>query len=115
MNICPKCGREVRGRPDKKFCSDKCRNGYNNKLNSDDTNLIRNINNSLRKNRRILKELNPGGTSKVNKHELINFGFNFDYFTSLYASKAGKEYRYCYDQGYLILDETTILLVESKL
>ena len=46
------------GRIDKKFCSDACRNAYNNKQNKDQTNLMRNINNKLRKNFKILSEQN---------------------------------------------------------
>jgi hypothetical protein len=30
MKKCLKCNNEVRGRSDKKFCSNKCRNNYNN-------------------------------------------------------------------------------------
>jgi hypothetical protein len=37
---------------------DSCRNRHNNKQNKDSTNLIRNVNNKLRKNHRILSELN---------------------------------------------------------
>jgi hypothetical protein len=45
--------RKIVGREDKKFCSDG-RNAYNNKINKDSTNFMRNINNKLRKNYRIL-------------------------------------------------------------
>ena len=34
-STCPECGDKLKGRADKKFCSDACRNAYNNKLNSD--------------------------------------------------------------------------------
>ena len=33
MKICLKCKNEFTGRADKKFCSNKCRNNYNNSLN----------------------------------------------------------------------------------
>ncbi|KKQ83435.1 MAG: hypothetical protein UT04_C0032G0014 [Candidatus Daviesbacteria bacterium GW2011_GWF2_38_7] len=55
---CIECGETIVGRSDKKFCCDLCRNSYNNKQNSESTNLVRNINNILRKNRRILQSLN---------------------------------------------------------
>ena len=42
---CPECGDKIIGRVDKKFCSDQCRNTYNNRLNSDASNTVRNINN----------------------------------------------------------------------
>ena len=62
---CLECGEQLIGRVDKKFCSDYCRNTYNNKINKDSKNLIRNINNRLRKNYRLLSELNTSGKTKV--------------------------------------------------
>jgi hypothetical protein len=52
------------GREDKKFCSDGCRNAYNNKINKDSNNYMHNTNNKLRKNYRVLSELNLEGKSK---------------------------------------------------
>ena len=59
--LCPECGDKIIGRADKKFCCDACRNSHNNALNKDSKNLVRNINNRLRKNYRILESLNPDG------------------------------------------------------
>ncbi|MBN2521295.1 MAG: hypothetical protein JXB17_12355, partial [Bacteroidales bacterium] len=59
--LCTECGEPIHGRSDKKFCCDQCRNIFNNRLNSNLNNYMRNINNVLRKNRRILAELNPNG------------------------------------------------------
>ena len=56
---CIECNKLLKGRADKKFCDDLCRNSYNNKLNSDTNGYVRNINNTLRKNRRILEETLP--------------------------------------------------------
>ncbi len=64
---------------------------------------MRNINNILRKNRRILAQLNPKGKSKVHRDKLLELGFKFSYFTNEYVTKAGKGYRFCYEQGYLEL------------
>ena len=111
---CIECGEEFKGRADKKFCSDNCRSAYNNKLNSDATNFIRNVNNILRKNRRILAELNPNGKSKTNRDKLMERGFKFSYFTNIYETKAGKKYFFCYDQGYLELDNDWYALVVKK-
>lgn len=52
---CLACDKPLKGRLDKKFCDDYCRNNYNNRLNSDQSNYVRNVNNILRKNRRILE------------------------------------------------------------
>ena len=46
---CLECGEKIVGRIDKKFCSDACRNAYNNNVNKDSKNLIRNTNNGFEK------------------------------------------------------------------
>lgn len=111
---CIECGASFKGRIDKKFCSDQCRSSHNNRLNSHENNYVRNINNILRKNRRILIGLNPKGKSKVTLDRLLSRGFNFDYFTSTYTTKEGSQYFYCYDQGYLPLEGNCFLLVVRK-
>jgi hypothetical protein len=63
--------RKIVGREDKKFCSDGCRNAYNNKINKDSNNYMRNTNNKLRKiivfyQNLILKE-NQNNPSQINK------------------------------------------------
>ncbi len=111
---CPECGRAVHGRIDKKFCSDACRNSFNNKSNATTTNYVRNVNNTLAKNRRILAELNPNGKIKKHRDQLLKKGFDFDFYTNSYTTKVGDVYRFCYEQGYLILDEGFVLLVERN-
>ncbi|MBV6647552.1 MAG: hypothetical protein KI790_18985 [Cyclobacteriaceae bacterium] len=111
---CPECGRPVHGRTDKKFCTDACRNAFNNKQNSDAVNYVRNVNNILRKNRRILEEMNPGGKLKTHRDKLLKKGFDFSYFTNIYQTKAGDQYHFCYEQGYLELSEGFVLLVKRN-
>jgi predicted nucleic acid-binding Zn ribbon protein len=113
--VCLECGEKLVGRADKKFCSDQCRISYNNKLNSDETNYVRNVNNALRKNRRILTELNTTQkTVSVSREKLLEKGFDFKYFTSTFTTKEGKLYKYCYEQGYLEMDKGYYLLVVKK-
>lgn len=111
---CPECGERILGRSDKKFCNDSCRNSYNNTLNKDSKNLIRNINNHLRKNYRILELLNPKDKTKTTKSKLIAQGFDFQYFTSIYTTKTGNVYYFVYDQGYLSLENDFYALVKRK-
>jgi len=112
---CMDCGEEIKGRIDKKFCSDQCRNTYNNKLNSDTTNHVRNINNILRKNRRILQELNPkNDKARVHKSKMQEKGYNFNYFTSIYKTQKGTVYYFCYEHGYLQLEDDYYFLVVNK-
>nr|WP_197486619.1 hypothetical protein [Mucilaginibacter sp. L294] len=111
---CLDCGTPLHGRADKKFCNDLCRNNFNNQLNSNSYNLVRNINNILRRNRRIIEELNPTGKIKVSREKMLQKGFDFDYFTSSYKTQAGARYFFCYEYGYLPLDNDEVLLVKSK-
>jgi predicted nucleic acid-binding Zn ribbon protein len=113
--ICPECGNKILGRADKKFCSDGCRNAHNNALNKDTKNLMRNVNNRLRKNYRILESLNPTGKTKIGKDKLQRGGFDFSHFTSIYTTKAGTTYYYVYDQGYLPLADDFYLLVKKEI
>lgn len=109
---CLDCGESISGRMDKKFCSDMCRNNYNNRLNSDVNNYVRNLNNILRKNRRILSELIPAeGKINIHKEKLVNKGFNFTYFTHLYTTQKGSTYRFVYEFGYLPLENDFYMLV----
>jgi len=114
QKACPECGDKIVGRTDKKFCSDYCRNAYNNKMNKDSTNLVRNVNNLLRKNYRILQELNPTDKTKTIKSKLLAKGFNFEYFTNIYTTKTGTIYYFVYDQGYLPLESDYYALVKRN-
>lgn len=111
---CPVCDQDIIGRSDKKFCNDYCRNAYNNQLNKDSKNLVRNTNNLLRKNYRILEALNPKDKTKTTKSKLIAKGFDFNHFTSIYVTKAGTTYYFVYDQGYLPLENEYYALVKRK-
>ncbi len=109
---CLECESELFGRVDKKFCSDYCRNLFNNKRNRDVSSHVRNINNILRKNRRILESHCAGGKGKTHKDELLFAGFNFDYFTNIYTTKAGAIYHFVYDYGYLELEDEHYAIVK---
>lgn len=111
---CLECAESFKGRADKKFCSDLCRNSYNNKLNSDTTNYMRNVNNILRKNRRILENLIPEETAKASKAKLNEKGFDFTYYTNAYTTKKGATYYFCYEYGYLPLENEFYFLVKRK-
>ena len=112
---CLECGEPLRGRSDQKYCSDYCRNTYNNRLDVDTKNLIRNTNNRLRKNYKVLTELNKSGKTKVTRLRLYDRNFDFNFFTSTYTTKAGKIYYYIYDQGYLELENDYYLLIKKNL
>ncbi|HHL52241.1 MAG TPA: DUF2116 family Zn-ribbon domain-containing protein [Flammeovirgaceae bacterium] len=112
--VCLECGKAIFGRSDKKFCSDECRSAYNNARNRATTNMMRKVNATLKRNRDILLSFNPHGKANVHKDRLRDAGFNFNYHTNSYTTKAGKTYYFCYDQGYIIHENGYCSLVVKK-
>ncbi len=110
-NYCLECGTQLIGRVDKKFCNDQCRNNHHNKENREDSLHLRSVNSILKRNRNILKELNPIGKSKVKKQELVSAGFNFKYFTNIYKTKDNRVYYFVYEHGYTDIGNDYFALV----
>jgi len=116
LKNCLSCQKVLHGRTDKKFCNDYCRNTYNNRLKTINNNYVRNVNNALLKNRRILESLLPveEEMSKTTKSKLLQLGFQFRYITHTYANKKGNTYFFCYEYGYLPLENDWYLVVKRK-
>jgi predicted nucleic acid-binding Zn ribbon protein len=112
---CLNCDKALKGRTDKKFCDDYCRNNYNNQLKASKNNLVRNINNALGRNRRILESFfAEEEIAKTHKDKLIEKGFQFKYMTHTYTNKKGNVYFFCYDLGYMPLENDWYLLVKRR-
>jgi predicted nucleic acid-binding Zn ribbon protein len=115
---CLACGKPLKGRADKKFCDDYCRNNYNNqqKAKGNHSAYVRNINNALLKNRKILEHIKGDKAENVSakREKLLQLGFNFKYMTHSFKNKDDKTYVWCYDYGYLLLDNDWFLIVRKK-
>lgn len=118
VKTCLICGRELKGRSDKKFCTDFCRNNFNNSQKTKQVNNgeIKLINNALARNRKILESTLPNGddTAKTKKERLLSMGFQFKYLTHTYTTRTGKVYFYCYEYGYLPIGNDWFLIVKKK-
>ena len=114
--LCQECSKPLKGRIDKKFCDEACRNMYNNKLNSDSTAYVRNLTNVLRRNRRLLEESLPPNEemTKIPRAKLLEKGFQFKYLTHMYTNKKGNTYYFCFEYGYLPLEGDWLLVVKRK-
>ena len=111
---CAECAQLFYGRSDKKFCDDHCRNMYNNRINSNSTNYIRNVNHALRKNRRILESLFTAQTEHIPCQALTLIGFDFSYCTQITTTKEGQTLVYCYEYGYLICNSECTSVKNEK-
>jgi len=113
--LCQECEQAIRGRTDKRFCNDSCRNAFNNRANSKENDMLNKINNQLRRNRKILKNiLADEKMYKTNKSKLLAEGFAINYHTHRINTSKGHEYIFCYEYGYLDLGHDMILIVKSS-
>jgi len=114
--ICLACGKNIKGRSDKKYCDDYCRNVYNNDLTAASNNYVRNINNALRRNRRILADCLKENEemAKTTRDKLVHKGLQWQYHTHTYTNKKGNVYVFCYDYGYLPLENDWYLIVKNN-
>ena len=110
--ICHYCGAELKGRSDKKFCDDYCRNNYYYKINTQRTSYIKRINSVLQHNRKILHYLCGCGRVLVPKQEMDSLGFDYEYFTGLYKTKKGVDYFVVYDYAFSVVNENIVSIVK---
>lgn len=75
LKRCQECEREILGRTDKKYCSDMCRNNYNNRERSKEHQIVRQINCMLLRNRKILSRLLTSKVSKISRNKLMEQAF----------------------------------------
>jgi predicted metal-dependent RNase len=113
---CGYCDERIRGRSDKKFCNDVCRNAFNNRVNGELNASIRSINSKLKKNRRVLESLLPKNVPfiQLKTQTLLQKGFLMNYFTHTLQSPKGSIYFFCYDYGYTSKGED-VVLVKKKI
>ncbi|MGV3546064.1 MAG: hypothetical protein ACO1N4_03310 [Pedobacter sp.] len=112
--FCLDCHSQIKGRADKKFCDDQCRNNYNNKRKSEDGESIRKINQILNRNRKFLREETDNGNARVSKESLSKKGFDFDYHTHYYLAPTGSVYVFCYEYGYTMVENDEVLLLKRE-
>ncbi len=112
---CLECGKTINGRSDKKFCDDGCRSSHNNRMNSLSNVNVNRINGILKKNRKIIQSLLPEEEkTTVSEKTMSTLGFNFEYFTNIYQTKTGSIYYFCYEYGYLKMENGRLMLVKRQ-
>jgi len=97
--VCQSCLKPLNGRVDKKFCDSQCRANYHNKNQRKNERIIAAVNRQIRKNRSILQKLCPDGKATVRQERLLDLGFSFQYFSSIYMEKS-LTYYFSYEYGF---------------
>ena len=114
---CLQCGKLIKGRIDRKFCTDWCRSTYHNNLHQDAYEIKRRVNTKLLKNRQILKRiLLPDKTERrIKQEQLLKKGYDFDYLTYCTNKTVKGYFLCCYEYGFRHLDEDYLLIVKLNL
>jgi hypothetical protein len=99
---CLYCGKELKGRTDKKFCDPQCKSGYQyQKEKQNPERFYNKVDNQLKLNRKILKEFNKGGKVTVRAEVLNELGFNPKFFTHYWKNTKGGVYLFVFEYGFL--------------
>jgi hypothetical protein len=102
---CMSCNNKVEGRVDKLFCSPYCKSSYHYIKNRNKKMTRFNlIDVQLKRNRSILKHFHKTGKTTILKSELIDKGFNPNYFTNYWKNNNNEVYLFCYEYGFFSLD-----------
>ena len=98
---CPECGAPIKGRPDKKFCSIRCKNLYWNRSLRPFKEVRMKVVTTLSRNYTILGGLLEKGQTSIKLSDIEAMGFNMNAVTGCYARKAGSLDLGCYDIHYI--------------
>ncbi|WP_231459910.1 MULTISPECIES: hypothetical protein [unclassified Pedobacter] len=113
------CGNSFEGRSDKLFCSDQCRNrARRDQLKNERWNaplFYTKINEILRHNHKILQSIyeQKGDSTVVTDFLLRDSGFNFAFISRILQTSKGI-YNFCFDYGWLELENNKILIVKNE-
>ncbi|UJP65141.1 DUF2116 family Zn-ribbon domain-containing protein [Mongoliitalea daihaiensis] len=114
-NFCLYCGKLVRGRSDKKFCDDYCRNSHNNHRRSVDSGEVRTILSILKTNQKILATVLRDGEefAKVSFVRLCELGYNFKYHTHTNVCKHSLSYQFCFERGIYRINKDWVIVLRD--
>jgi hypothetical protein len=110
------CKIPIKGRSDKTFCSNECKNRYHTKLRSVTNTATHKTDLILHRNRSILLEILGKNLiqKKVHRYVLDRKKFNFSYITSIHTNKHGKRVYHVYDFSWMIFSDQEILIIHRK-
>lgn len=111
---CPVCEASVKGREDKVFCSINCKSIYQYEKRKKYETFYFEVDRQLKTNRKLLKKYNRAGMTSLRREILDEEGFNPKFFTHYWKNKKGDVYLFCYDYGFLKINEVFNGVKKSK-
>ena len=97
---CLNCGAVLRGRPDKLFCSGRCKNEWHNRISSEGRRRREKIYGILCNNYKILEMMIELEEHAPSLSLLENAGFRDNYITGFRRLRSGREEYSCFDISY---------------
>ena len=102
LKHCLNCGEPLYGRPDKLFCSERCKDNWHNTRRSRIKRARASVLDILNNNHDILESLIQSGRTVWITPLLEAMGFRWDYFTRLVGIKRGSMLCECFDIRYRV-------------
>ena len=102
---CKHCGKVIdplKGRADRQYCDERCKNAYHNVRSSEENKDLERIDKLLRKNHRVLKKLFArADRDDIPRERLLKEGFDFRFHTHHVMTKTkSNEFIFCFGYGY---------------
>jgi len=106
--LCLCCNEIVEGRIDKLFCSTYCKTSFHYLKNKAKKRTRFNVvDEQLKINRNVLQHFHKSGKTTLLKSELLDKGFNPNYFTNYWKNSKNDVYLFCYEYGFLSINKAT--------
>lgn len=112
MGKCLNCDSELKGREGKRYCSDSCKSAYHYTQRKVNDSFYLKVDRQLKINRKLLKKYNQSGFTTLRRSVMKEEGFNPKFFTHYWKNKKGQVYLFCYDYGFLEIENDKFLIVE---
>lgn len=109
--FCRECGAPLFGRPDKAFCSNKCRNDYHNRINAGIRLRKDRIVAILWNNYKLLELVLESGSNGIDLRALQDLGFNPSYVTGHRRARGGRDEYSCFD---ILYNKTEVRLFNIR-
>lgn len=112
--LCPVCEAPIRGRIDKIYCSIACKSMAQYEQRQEKETVFLRVDKQLKTNRKILKKYNRSGKTIIRRTKIHQEGFDPKYFTHYWKNKNGDVYFFCYDFGFLKIQENQANILKNK-
>lgn len=113
--FCKVCGNQLKGRRDKKYCDQICKNQYHADMRALHRTEVSADLSFLFRNRTILHEIldQEGSNKKKIPRSVLQFmGFKFNNYTGAHVNKQGKTYHFVFDYSWMAFSDKEVLILK---